>query len=128
VARPGLYDDRSPLIEYAGDWYLDDGFREAAQDTLTYTDRPGRAFEFRFEGTRITWVFTRAFNRGKARVFLDGTEAAVLDLYTPVTAWQQRRTFEARGPGPHLLRVEVLAEKNPASTGTTVDIDLLIVD
>jgi hypothetical protein len=127
-AQPGLYDDRSPLIEYAGDWYLDDGFREAAQGTLSYTDRPGLAFEFRFEGTRVTWVFTRAFNRGKARVFLDGTEAAVLDLYKPVTAWQQRQTFQTSGPGPHLLRVEVLPEKNPASTGTTIDVDLLIVE
>jgi hypothetical protein len=128
VAQPGLYDDRSPSIEYAGDWYLDDGFREAAQGTLSYTNRPGLAFEFRFEGTRVTWVFTRAFNRGKARVFLDGTEVSVLDLYTRVTAWQQRRTFLAGGPGPHLLRVELLPEKNPASTDTTVDVDLLIVE
>jgi hypothetical protein len=128
VAQPGLYDDRSPSIEYAGDWYLDDGFREAAQGTLSYTNRPGLAFEFRFEGTRVTWVFTRAFNRGKARVFLDGTEVSVLDLYSRVTAWQQRRTFLAGGPGPHLLRVELLPEKNPASTDTTVDVDLLIVE
>jgi hypothetical protein len=128
VAQPGLYDDRSPLIEYAGDWYLDDGFREAAQSTLSYTDRSGLAFEFRFDGTRVTWVFTRAFNRGTARVLLDGTEAAVLDLYARETAWQQRQTFQARGPGPHLLRVEVLPEKNSASTGTTVDVDLLIAE
>lgn len=128
LAQPGPHDDRSPLIEYAGDWYLDDGFREAAQGTLSYTDRPGLAFEFRFEGTRITWVFTRAFNRGRARVLLDGREAAVLDLYTPVTAWRQRQTFQAGGPGPHLLRVEVLPEKDPASTGSTVDVDLLIVE
>ena len=128
LAQPGLYDDRSPWIEYAGDWYLDDGFPEAAQGTLSYTDRPGLAFEFRFEGTRVTWVFTRAFNRGRARVFLDGTEAAVLDLYAPVTAWQQRQTFQTAGPGPHLLRVEVLPEKNPASAGTTVDVDLLLVE
>lgn len=128
AAPPGLYDDRSPWIDYAGDWYLDDGFPEAAQGTLSYTDRPGLAFEFRFEGTRVTWVFTKAFNRGKARVFLDGTEAAVLDLYAPMTAWQQRRTFPAGGPGPHLLRVEVLPEKNPASTGSTVDVDLLTVE
>ena len=128
VAQPGLYDDRSPLIEYAGDWYLDDGFREAALGTLSSTDQPGRAFEFRFEGTGVTWVFTRAFNRGKARVLLDGADAAVLDFYAPVTAWQQRQTFQARGPGPHLLRVEVLPEKNAASTGATVDVDLLIVE
>lgn len=122
---PPVVDDFDQRIRFLGNWHRDKQFSQAAQGTLTYTDQAGAAFEFEFQGDSVTWVFTRAFNRGKARVLLDGKETAVVDLYAPQTEWQQRQTFRAAGPGRHLLRVEVLGERNPAAAGTHVDVDLL---
>lgn len=124
-ARAAAADDTDPRIRYFGSWHLDKQFQQAAQGTLTYSDQKGAAFEFVFYGTSITWVFTKAFNRGMARVLLDGHQIAVLDLYTPLVEWQQRASFSAAGPGPHRIRVEVLGQKNPASEGTFIDLDLL---
>lgn len=125
---PRTVDDFDPRIRFLGNWHRDKQFAQAAQGTITYTDQPGAAFEFEFQGESVTWVFTRAFNRGKARVLLDGNEVAVVDLYAPQTEWQQRRNFRAATPGRHRLRVEVLGERNPAAAGTHVDVDLLEVD
>jgi hypothetical protein len=128
AVQRGVVDDFDPRIRYEGRWLADKQFSQAANGTITYSDRTGAAFQFEFEGRAVTWVFTRAFNRGKARVLLDGREVAVVDLYSPSTAWQQRATFHAAAEGKHVLRVEVLGEKNPASAGTHVDVDQLEVD
>jgi hypothetical protein len=128
VLPPGEYDDRSEDIDYAGDWQTGDGFRGAAGGTLTYGDKAGLAFELRFDGSAVAWVFTRAYNRGLARVSIDGRESAIVNLYSSEIEWRREKRFPTVGPGPHVLRVEILGRKIPASTGTAIDIDLLRVE
>ncbi len=127
VLSPGTYDDLDPRIAYAGRW--DSGrFSAAANGSITYSDDPGDLFRVPFEGTRITWVYTKAFNRGLAEVRLDGVPAGVIDLYSKEPSWQARASFGAPGAGPHVLEVRALGTKNAAATDCFIDLDELVVE
>jgi hypothetical protein len=121
------HDDLDPEIAYSGDWIRDSQFEQAANETLTYSSSTGSVARFRFEGTGVTWVYTRTFNRGLAEVVIDGSSRGVLDLYAPVTEWRARTSFGGLQPGMHELEIRVLGRQNPKAKGRFVDVDLLIV-
>lgn len=98
----GAASDASPAIEYVGRWVRDLQFRQAHGGTLTYTDERGAAFRFRFSGTEVDWIFTRAENRGRAEVRIDGVSRGMVSQRGPVE-WQRRMTFGGLAPGTHLF-------------------------
>ena len=67
TAKPGTYDDLDPTILLRGDWERGDEFDSAFEHTVTYTDIPGAEIRFAFEGGELTYVFTKAANRGTRR-------------------------------------------------------------
>lgn len=120
----GLIDDTSPQIAYTGHW--DSGaFRGAFNGTVTYSETPGAAARWQFEGTAFDYVYTRAFNRGFALVTIDGSEHGTVDLYAPTIEWQASTEFGGLQPGRHTVEIRVLGSRNPASSGYFVDIDAL---
>ena len=79
---------------------------------------------FAFTGSRIDSIGPKSSSYGKARVWLDGTEIAVVDQYR--SAYANKQVVWSSGditPGAHTLIVEVLGEKRTESTGTRVMID-----
>ena len=126
-AGPGEYDDMDPRVAYAGVWHGDRQFDGPAGGSVTYSARPGARACLRFTGGRITYVYTKAANRGRALVTVDGSRT-VLDLYSPASVWQARSSFAAPGGGSHRFEVEVLPGPNPPSSGSYVDVDALIVE
>jgi hypothetical protein len=118
-------DDVNPYISYTGSWESGD-FSGAAHGTLTYTNQPGETARLSFRGTGIRYVYTKAYNRGKARVSVDGRECAVVDLYDRRIVWQSFTECGGLPPGDHTLEIRVLGSRNPASKDTVVDIDALI--
>ena len=86
----GIYDNTDSSIRYTGAWTLDNKFEEAADGTIVYSNNPGDSFRFRFQGSEISWVYTKAFNRGMAVVLIDGEKKETVDLYSPETHWQSR--------------------------------------
>jgi len=124
---PGVYDDFDLRIRYFGHWSHDSQFEAAAGHSLTYTDVPGASLQFAFHGRAITWLYTKALNRGMAAVFIDGTSKGDFDLYAPGTAWQSRMEFSALADGDQVLEIRVLDRKNASSSGTYIDLDQLIV-
>jgi hypothetical protein len=124
---PGSYDDLDARIEYNGAWIHDRQFLQAANGSLTYCDVPGASLRLEFTGSAITYVFTKALNRGVAQVFIDGIERARIDMYSRETQWRSQRVFEGLGSGKHVFEVRVLSTKNPASSGTYVDLDDIAV-
>jgi hypothetical protein len=128
VPAAGVYDDPDPRISFFGYWSHDAQFAQAANHSVTYSDVPGASFQFTFRGTAITWVYTKALNRGIAQVFLDGQPRSEVDLYAPDTAWQSRSVFRAAGQGDHVFEVRILNRPNPRSSGNYVDVDELIVE
>jgi hypothetical protein len=122
----GNFDDISDDIAYTGEW-SHASFAEAAGGTVSFSNSPGAAARLSFEGTQITWVYTKAFNRGIAEVKLDGISRGDVDLYSPKIVWQTRKTFDGLTPGKHTFEVIVTGRKDAAATDRHVDLDSLIV-
>ena len=123
----GAYDDSNPAVGFSGPWEHDRFFNGAFGNTLSFTDAPGAQARFAFTGQAVTYVFTRAFNRGFAEVSIDGTDCGSVDLYSPKTQWQASRRFTVT-PGSHVIEVRVAGRKSPASSGEFVDVDGFVVE
>jgi hypothetical protein len=125
---PGQYDDTNPQLGFIGRWMTDRQFTAAANGSITYSNHPGDMLRLTFNGTRVIWVYTKAFNRGEAEVTIDGVHRSTVDLFAPRTEWQQRISFSERGGGKHVLEVRVTGRKNAAAADCFVDADQLIVE
>jgi hypothetical protein len=126
-APPGRYDDFDTRIRFLANWSHDPQFEPAANHSLTYSDLPDASFQFRFKGSTVSWVYTKALNRGIAAVSIDGVPRGDVDLYSEATVWQARTDFTMADGGEHTLEVRISGRKNPSSSGTFVDLDELIV-
>jgi glycosyltransferase involved in cell wall biosynthesis len=127
TARPGTYDDLDPSILLVGAWERDDAFEQAFDHTVSYTATPGAEIRFAFEGQELTYVFTRASNRGTAAVSIDGAAKGTIDLYSVEPEWQSSARYTGLGEGRHLLVIRATGERRAASTGNFVDLDALRV-
>jgi hypothetical protein len=125
---PGTYDDADSRICLRAPWVHDPQFQDAYRHTLTYSDIPEASISLGFSGSAITYVYTRASNRGIAEVWVDDRLKERVDLYAPATAWKSRQRFEGLGPGGHVIEIRVTGQRNPRSTGSFVDLDALIVE
>jgi hypothetical protein len=122
----GTFDDTSSEISYSGIW-THASFPDAEGETGSFSNDAGSSARLSFEGTEITWVYARAWNRGIASVEIDGTPRGDFDLYDPKVIWQSRTTFRDLAPGKHTFEVAVTGRKNASSTDCNIDIDALIV-
>ena len=123
----GAYDNTDSSIRYIGAWTFDNQFEEAANRTIVYSNNPGDGFRFQFQGGEISWVYTKAFNRGMAAVSIDGEEKETVDLYSSETHWQSRTTLSGLSDSEHVLEVRILEDKHPDATHRFVDVDQIIV-
>jgi hypothetical protein len=128
VQATGTFDDGSEDIRYGGLWTHASNFPAAASGTVSYSNAPGAWASVSFEGNEITWVYTKAFNRGIAEVKLDGLARGDIDLYSPKIVWQARQTFKVLAPGKHTFEVTVSGKKDAAATDRYVDLDAFIVN
>jgi hypothetical protein len=119
-------DDTNWSIAYSGNWVRSE-FENALNGTLTYAFQRGASIKFSFEGAGVTYVYTRAFNRGMAAVFIDGAAKGVIDLYSPKIEWQSTTTFDGLKQGPHSIEIRVTGQHSPASNASYVDLDALLV-
>ena len=123
----GAYDNMDSSIQYLGAWTFDNQFEEATNGTIVYSNHPGDRFLFLFQGSEITWVYTKAFNRGMAVVLIDNEEIKTVDLYSREIHWQSRTTLSGLSDGEHVLEVRVLEDKHPEATDRYIDVDEIIV-
>jgi branched-subunit amino acid transport protein AzlD len=108
-APPGKYDDIDPRIAYSKAWERM-RLAGALHGTVTYSNAPNAIFRFSFYGTEVIYTYTKAFNRGKAEISIDGVRQGFVDLYSPSIIWQSASRFVCRGPGPHTLEVKNAGE------------------
>ena len=127
TAKQGNYDDTDGAIVLRGEWEHGDRFEGAYGQTVAYTDTPGAEIVFAFQGSAVSYVFTKAPNRGIASVSIDGIPKGQYDLYSAGIHWQSRLTFDGLGPGRHVLEVRVTGERRRAAQGAFVDLDALEV-
>ena len=121
-------DDRS--ITYSGSWVPDTAQNwsgsslETGAGTATRAAAAGARADFAFTGTSVTWIGFRGPWIGMADVSIDGGAVTRVDLYSPAEQVQVP-VFTATGlaAGSHTLRIDVVGDKNPASTSTWVFVD-----
>ena len=107
-AGPGAYDELGACTQFEGPWTRGIQFAGAYRDTLAYSDRAGAAVSVRFTGDAVTLLYSRAFNRGKAAVLIDGRPYAELSQWSRTIGWQTRAHYRGLGPGAHTLTLRVL--------------------
>ncbi|MDR3717768.1 MAG: glycosyltransferase family 39 protein [Bryobacteraceae bacterium] len=124
---PALIDDQSTRLQYRGRWRTLREFGMACGGTLSYTDEPGAEVTLAFSGTSVTYVFTRAYTRGRAEVLIDGIRREVLDEFSSGIEWRSEVTYAGLAPGPHTITIRCLHSKAAASTDYDVDADGFLV-
>ena len=128
TVAPGHYEDLDKRVEYKGKWWADHQFPESSGQSITYSDKPGDTFRISFTGSAITYVFTRALNRGIAEAKIDGGAPVRINQYSAQTKWQEKQKFGGLSAGTHTLEVRVSGDKDPASGGVFVDLDAFDVE
>jgi glycosyltransferase involved in cell wall biosynthesis len=119
---PGFYDDYDPAILFRGDWQKVSKLHGPDRDTNTHAETPGAEIAFAFEGRELNYIHGMGPDYGIASVTIDGQAKEPIDLYYKDLDWQHKATF-ALSPGRHLAVIRITGDKNPASTGTRIDLD-----
>jgi len=122
-----LIDDQSSRLHFRGSWRTLLRFGMACGGTLTYTNAPGAEVTLAFEGTSVTYVYTRAYTRGMAEVLIDGKRREVIDEFWPGIAWHAEASYSGLTPGPHTITVRAVHSKAAASKDYDVDVDGFLV-
>ena len=129
ISRPVRYEDwrgedRGP-VEFSENWEreLDAGFSGPSQAVST---TPGSRATLRFNGPSVSWLGERGPDGGKAKVYVDGSLRASIDLYAPARHLAQEVfSLDGLGDGPHVIEIEVHQSNNPQSGGYRVTVDAL---
>ncbi len=127
TASRGVYDDIDPFVLFRGDWERSDRFEDAYQKTVAFTDTAGAEAALAFEGDAVTYVYTKAPNRGIAAITIDGVSKGSFDLYSGKIQWRSRLDFEGLGSGRHIFVLHVTGSSRGGAEGAFVDLDALEV-
>ena len=123
-------EDDDPSIAYSGSWTPDTGRNWSGTSLQTgagvamRSATAGSRAEFTFTGPSVSWIGFRGPWIGMADVSVDGGATTRIDLYSP-TESVQVPVFTATNlaAGAHTLRIDVVGDKNPASTAAWVMVD-----
>ena len=121
--RTGRIDETDPRMVFTGYWTRMRNQPSAYRNTIAVSDDPGGGVKFNLEGRGFRYTYTRAMNRGRAEIVIDGDRKAIVDLYTPANGWQAQSTIAGLAPGAHRVAINVLHQKDAAASGYFIDID-----
>jgi len=116
----------TPKIAYDGAWYQSSNPGLSGGTAANINTTGGRAV-ISFSGTKFDWIATKASNYGIALVSLDGGAPIEVDLYGSFAFKQKVWTTGIIADGSHTIEIEWTGTRNPASTGTYVNIDAVDV-
>jgi subtilisin family serine protease len=119
----GVTQDTSSWIARTGSWSTTK-VGDWSRGSALYSRTKGSTVSRTLTGRALAWVAAYGPARGKARVYIDGTLAATVDLYRSSTTY--RRIVFARSwtsSGTHTIRVEVVG----TAGHPRVDMDAFIV-
>ncbi len=119
---PAAYEEQSTCINRIGNWTLYAGGGPSG-GSVVFSKSTDDAVYLTFTGSAVRYVFTKAYNRGKAGVTIDGVERGFVDLYSPTIQWQQSVTYSNLGGGVHTIHVSVAGLRHPSATDVYIDID-----
>jgi hypothetical protein len=120
VAR---YQQNDPRLEYAGNWKTVKD-QEAAGGSFILSKSSKASVTVHFTGIQIDWFAKQGPAYGKAQVIVDDGDPVTIDLYSGDELWREIVWSSGRLPmGPHTLEIRRTGSKDPAATGTYIDVD-----
>jgi hypothetical protein len=130
---PGYYQETNPAVILNGDWQAVIEPQASGQAHVV-TDVEGATLTFTFVGENVDLIARKGSDGGRLAVTLDGHPVngltlngegqSCIDLFSPVTRWQQRVSLVYQvEEGEHTLQLTVLERGNLASEGNRVAID-----
>ena len=123
-----LYQEDAAGVAYPSGVWTAEALSTALGGGVKYSGASGSKATFTFTGRQVGWVTNLDTNRGKAEVWVDGTRNKSSDLYRSASTPRVMTFVQDFGTtGTHTLEVRVLGTKNPASSGTRVDVDAFVV-
>ena len=123
----GGYDNATNYVGYKGpNWNYGAGCCALASLAgMTWSNATGASSWFVFNGSRITYEYTKAYNRGQMSIYLDNQQMVTFNgVDANNKLWRVRRTFDV-APGRHVI--EVRGQGGGSATGYT-DTDTFWVD
>lgn len=127
IRQQGTHDNASSAIRYLGSWTHGTGWQGPTNGTISWSNTADDAIVFTFIGDGITYWYSKVWNRGIAKVTIDGNFVQTIDLYNPNVVWLQ----SIRWPlafGTHTIHIAMTGDKHPNSQGTYIDVDQFVVD
>ena len=88
--------------------------------TFYRTGRKGASISGQFDGDGVKVYCYLMRDGGKAKVEVDGKPAGVIDCYGPGSRIIVTHTYAGHGPGRHEIKLTLLGESAPESTGQGV--------
>ncbi len=123
AADPSLDYDFDTIITKTGSWIVKRATMYSA-GKASITNGTGATLSTTFTGQRIDLIADLDPYRGRAEVRIDGVLAGTIDLYAPITMYQQTVfTSDTLTPGSHTIQVRVLNSKQAAARATYVLVD-----
>jgi hypothetical protein len=116
--------DAGSAMTYTAGWTQGDTSKSWSGWYAAVSSTPGARATLPFKGASISWIGFRGPDAGIARVYLDGSLAAEVDLYNPDNRVQAIvYTSPQLADANHTLVIEATGLKNAASSGTRVVVD-----
>lgn len=88
----------------------------------------GETATFHFFGRTVIWVTEKGNPMGMAKVWIDGVDQGTYDLYAAAAQNKAMIRFTGLGNTNHVLKIEVLGQKNPAAVSSYVFVDAFLTD
>lgn len=120
--------DTDPDMSFTAGWTRWDNSKPWSGWFATTSTTPGARATLPFIGTSISWLGYRGPDAGIANVYLDGSFAGEVDLYSPDDRVQAVLfTSPALADVGHTLTIEATGRRNAASRAPRVAVDAFVV-
>jgi len=110
-------------VNYTAGWTQGDRTTAWSAATAATSRTAGAQATFTFTGTSVNWIGLRGPASGTARVFIDGTFRAEVDLYEPTRLQAVVFSASQLENTSHRLAIEVTGLHNASSTDSLVVVD-----
>jgi photosystem II stability/assembly factor-like uncharacterized protein len=124
TTRMRVEEDRPSILRTGTwNWLTTSG---ASANLVLSSEEASATLQYTFVGTRIAWIGSKGPAQGIARVYLDGSLVATVDLYDPVSRLQQTLyQSPLLTPGEHTFAVVATGQRNAQASATTITLDAL---
>jgi hypothetical protein len=118
--------ENSSYLTFSGTWGAVTYLAGASGSYVKGGNANGQNVSWTFGGVYAGFVTTYGPDRGMAEVWVDGSKVATLDLYAPTKQTARMAWVSSLTSATHTVQLKALGTKNPASTGTRVDVDAFL--